>query len=112
MVTQEHMNELIALCPTARTNTEAGIDYVFLPGLRLPVGCNPPVMDCLLCMGARDGYENRLFFAAIVASPTARNWNTQNARILERNWFAYSWRVPGGLRPIEVLIAHLQAMRS
>jgi hypothetical protein len=40
-----------------------------------------------------------------------RNWNGQNIRIAERNWFAYSWRVPEGLRPIEALIAHLQALR-
>jgi hypothetical protein len=105
------IEELRALCPEARAYSEAGIDYVLLPSLRLPLGSTPPAMDCLLCMGARDGYENRLFFATIVSAPTARNWNTQNVRILERNWFAYSWRVPNGMRPIEVLINHLGALR-
>lgn len=111
MISEEHINELRALCAGAAAHSEAGIDYAFLPGLQLPPGCNPPVMDCLLCLGQRDGYENRLFFPIVVSSPVARNWNTQNVRILERNWFAYSWRVPGGLRPIEVLIEHFQALR-
>src|SRR5207253_6789258 len=95
----------------ARAVNEAGIDYVFLPALRLPGGCNPAVVDCLLALGARDGYENRLFFAQAVMAPHSLNWNSQNIRILERNWFAYSWRVPSGLRPISVLIGHLQALR-
>lgn len=88
MIPEEHIDELRALCPEARACTEAGIDYVFLPSLRLPAGCSPGMMDCLLCMGARDGYENRLFFAGVANAPTGRNWNTQNVRIFERNWFA------------------------
>lgn len=111
MVAEEHVQELRSLCPEARYGTEGGIDYVFLPQLKLPNGCNPGVVDCLLALGARDGYDNRLFFAQAIATPQARNWNGQNIRILERNWFAYSWRVPNGFRPIETLIAHLQALR-
>jgi hypothetical protein len=83
-----------------------------LPELHLPEGCNPGHTDCLLCLGPRDGYDNRLFFSVIVITPAPRNWNTQNVRILERNWFAYSWRVPVGLRPIEILIGHLRALRT
>lgn len=112
MVADTHLDELRALCPGARTFSEGNIDYVFLPGLHLPAGCSPASIDCLLCLGARDGYDNRLFFAAVVNSPIGRNWNTQNVRILERNWFAYSWRVPNGLRPIELLIGHLRGLRS
>jgi hypothetical protein len=112
MISEEHLGELRALCPDAQGHAEAGIDYAFLPRLPLPPGCSPPVADCLLCLGQRDGYDNRLFFTAVVSAPAARNWNSQNVRILERNWFAYSWRVPGGLRPIEVLLGHLRALRS
>ncbi|SRR6266566_4046538 len=111
MVAEEQVREFMSLCPDAKQATEGGIDYVLLPLLKLPNGCNPNAVDCLLALGARDGYENRLFFAQIVASPQARNWKGQNIRILERNWFAYSWRVPNGLRPMEILIAHLQALR-
>lgn len=111
MVPEEYIQELRALAPEAKQANEGGIDFVLLPGLRLPESCNPAVTDCLLCLGARDGYDNRVFFAQQVSSRTPRNWNGQNVRILERNWFAYSWRAPGGLRPIETLIAHLQALR-
>ena len=111
MINPDHFEELRSLSPEARKATEAGIEFVLLPRLCLPSACNPSSVDCLLCLGPRDGYESRLFFSQVVSSPQGRNWNGQNIRILERNWFAYSWRVPGGLRPIETLIAHLQALR-
>jgi hypothetical protein len=111
MVSADHLQELLSLSPETKQATEGGIDFVLLPGLQLPAGCSPPSLDCLLCLGPRDGYDNRLFFSQVVSSREGRNWNGQNIRILERNWFAYSWRVPGGLRPIETLIAHLQALR-
>ena len=111
MISPDHFEELRALSPQAKQASEAGIEFVLLPALQLPSGCNPSPVDCLLCLGPRDGYESRLFFSQTVSSPQGRNWNGQNIRILERNWFAYSWRVPGGLRPIETLIAHLQALR-
>ncbi len=105
------MQELRFLAPEAKQANEGGVDYVLLPELKLPEGCNPAVLDCLLCLGPRDGYENRLLFSQQVSSRTPRNWNGQNVLTLGRNWFAYSWRAPGGLRPIETLIAHLQALR-
>ena len=111
MVKEEHLEELRSLCPSAKPCAEGGTDYLLLPGLRLPEGCSPGAVDCLLSLGSRDGYENRLFFAQPVTSPRRRNWNSKNVRILERNWFAFSWRVPSGLRPIETLIAHLEALR-
>lgn len=111
MVREEDVEELRSLCPDVKPCSEGGIDLVFLPDLRLPEGCSPAVVDCLLSLGPRDGYLNRLFFAQLVASPRGRNWNSKNVRILERNWFAFSWRVPSGLRPIETLIAHLEALR-
>jgi hypothetical protein len=111
MVSADNLQELRSLCPEAKQASEGAIDFVLLPGLALPSGCSSSSIDCLLCLGPRDGYESRLFFAQPVSSREPRNWNGQNIRILERNWFAYSWRVPGGLRPIETLIAHLQALR-
>jgi hypothetical protein len=111
VVSEEHLQELRSLSPDLKTTSEAGVDYVLLPGLKMPDGCSPGVVDCLLCLGPRDGYPNRLYFSQIVNSHGSRNWNGQNIRIAERNWFAYSWRVPDGLRPIETLIAHLQALR-
>jgi hypothetical protein len=111
MVDEAQVDELRSLCPGAKQFSEGGVDYVLLPALSLPPGCDPGVTDCLLSLGSRDGYGSRLFFAQVVSAPQPRNWNSKNIRILERNWFAYSWRVPGGLRPMETLIAHLQALR-
>ncbi|TAM83469.1 MAG: hypothetical protein EPN47_05000 [Acidobacteria bacterium] len=111
MVDQRHLQEIRSLCPGLKQLTEGGVDYVLLPALRLPDGCTPCVVDCLLVLGSRDGYDTRLYFSQVVTSPQGRNWNSQNIRILERNWFAYSWRIPTGLRPIETLLAHLQALR-
>jgi hypothetical protein len=111
MISDAHIEELRAVSPAAQQAAEGGIDFVLLPELKLPDGCAPPQADALLCLGPRDGYDNRLFFSQPITSRTARNWNGQNVRILERNWFAYSWRAPAGLRPIETLIAHLQALR-
>src|SRR5690348_14829124 len=106
MVATDHLEELRALCPEARQATEGGVEFVLLPSLKLPPACSPSSVDCLLCLGPRDGYDSRLFFSQTVSSREGRTWNGQNIRILERNWFAYSWRVPSGLRPIETLIAH------
>lgn len=111
MVSVDNLQELRSLCPDAKKAREGGIDFVLLPGLNLPPSCTPSSTDCLLCLGPRDGYASRLFFSQLVSSREGRNWNGQNIRILERNWFAFSWIVPGGLRPIETLIAHLQALR-
>jgi hypothetical protein len=111
MIADDHLEELRHLCPDMKAAAEAGIDYVLLPSLRMPAGCTPYATDCLLCLGSRDGYDNRLFFAQQVGSRAARNWNGQNIRILERNWFAFSWKVPPGLRAIETLLGHLTALR-
>lgn len=111
MIAEDHMEELRAVCSAAKQASEGGIDFVLLPNLKLPEGCVPAQADALLCLGPRDGYENRLFFSQQITSRTGRNWNGQNVRILERNWFSFSWRAPTGLRPIETLIAHLQALR-
>jgi hypothetical protein len=111
MITEDCLEELRSLCPAAKQAVEAGVDFVLLPALQLPDGCNPNRVDALLCLGARDGYDNRLFLSQQVSSPTPRNWNGQNVRILERNWFAFSWKVPSSPRPIATLLAHLQALR-
>ena len=111
MVSDEDLNELKHLCPDAKQASDGGVDFVLLPALQLPAGCVPTQSDALLCLGSRDGYDNRLFFSQAIRSPTQRNWNGQNIRILDRNWFAFSWKAPNSLRPIEILIAHLQALR-
>jgi hypothetical protein len=106
----DQITELKSVFPNALAAKEGGITYVLLPGARLPPGCVPDTMDLLLCPAERDGYPSRLFFAAQVQSPTGRNWNG-NIRVLERNWRAFSWKIQTGLRLLQMLQAHIAALR-
>jgi hypothetical protein len=109
MIPPEQMEELRAICPDAREMSEAGLAYVFLPGLRLPDGSNPPQADSLLCLESREGYPTRLFVSQQVAG-RGNNWNS--FRILDKTWFACSWNnVSSALRPTQILAEHLRAFR-
>lgn len=106
------LSELSRQYPDVQVGTEAGLTYYLITGLRLPEGCTPDRLDGLLCPTGRDGYPSRLFLEKPVSCPTARNWNASNVRILERNWFAVSWRVnTPNLRLSQLLAAHLEAFR-
>jgi hypothetical protein len=104
-------SELQAIAPGAHRIEEAGLHYIFLPGLRMPKGCTPEVVDCLLCLDSRDGYPTRLFFATQVSAPgKSLNWNGA-AHILGRNWVAYSWKDAAAPHPVQILLGHLDALR-
>lgn len=105
-----HLDELRALCPAAKKFVEAGGVFYLLPDFALPGKASPARCDMLLCATPRDGYDSRLFFAQKVQGPQQLNWNSE-ARISERNWFAYSWRTMPGLRPMQQLAVHLRALR-
>lgn len=109
----DQVEELKATYPLARSAEEAGIVYILIPKFPLPPGCTPIVVDVLLCPTAdRHGYPSRLFFAQQVQSQKPLNWNTNNVRILERNWFAYSWKITQqGLRLMQILALHLKALQ-
>jgi hypothetical protein len=111
VVTEADMTELRSLCPDAKQAQEGGLRYMLLPSLKLPDGCTPAETDSLLCVDARDGYAGRLFFSQVIATREPRNWHMQNVRILERNWFAFSWQIPANLRPMEILLTLLRAVR-
>jgi hypothetical protein len=107
----DQIAELKLLCAGLQQGEEAGYPYFLLPGLRLPAGCDPPSMDVLLCPVSRDGYASRLFFAERLKSHPHLNWNANRVRILERNWDAFSWRVSAEPRLIQMLAAHLRALK-
>ena len=111
-ISDDEVRELLRQYPEVQAGTEAGVTYYFIPGLRLPEECAPDRLDALLCPTSRDGYPSRLFLGQAVTCPNARNWNASNVRILERNWFAVSWRVnTPNLRLAQLLAAHLEAFR-
>jgi hypothetical protein len=96
-ITDAEIEELLKLQPKATHASEGGRDYFLLPNLALPAGCEPSIIDALLCVTEESGYKCSLFFAQEIKTPTPKNWNRTNKRILERNWFAYSYQTPDGL---------------
>jgi hypothetical protein len=106
---EDQLKEL-ALLGTVSQGQEGGLTYFLIEGLKLPDSCSPETTDALLCPQPRDGYESRLFFAEQINGPVARNWNGQNVRILERNWHAFSWKVPAGLRLGQTVSTILSAL--
>lgn len=110
----DQVEELKGVSPVSEFD-EGGATFLLLPTFKLPDGCLPSSVDLLLCPTPRDGYNSRLFFAERVQPPQtpgrqALNWNG-TARIAERNWQAFSWRTPSGLRLAQMLSIHLKALQ-
>lgn len=100
------LEEILALCRDASVLEDAGLTYIHLPALVLPDGGQA---EGLLCLSGRDGYATRLFLSRAV-NGKGNNWSAH--RILDKPWHTWSWKdVPGNLRPIEVLMSHLAALR-
>jgi hypothetical protein len=105
-VSTEALDEIVALSSGAALMSEGGLTYIHLPVLIMPDGGNA---EALLCLSGRDGYPTRLFLSRQVSGRGA-NWSVH--RILDKAWHTWSWRdVPSDLRPIEVLMSHLDALR-
>ncbi len=105
---QEQIDELRRYCSKLLALPEGEVTYLFLGGLRLPAGCTPSVCDALLCPVPKDNYPSRLYFSVLIKGPYTRNWNVSNARIGERNWVAFSWRVDLAEPTLsQLLVAHL-----
>jgi hypothetical protein len=110
----DQVEELKAAFPAVFSAEEGGITYFLIQNLPLPNGTEPVATDALLCPTAdRHGYPSRLFFAQQVKSQKPLNWNTNGVRILERNWYAYSWKInQQGLRLMQILALHLKALQT
>ena len=105
---KEQIEELKGYCSKVSALEEGGVTFLYLQELRLPPGCEPTICDALLCPVTRDGYPSRLYFSVQVNPPYIRNWNVSNARIGEKNWFAFSWRVNLAEPTLaQMLVAHL-----
>ena len=102
-------DELKQYCSGLSALTEGDTTYLYMEGLHLPAGCEPTRCDALFCpVPTKDGYPSRLYLATQVSSRYTRNWNCSNARIGERNWFAFSWKVDMESPTLkDLLVAHL-----
>ncbi len=113
----DQVAELKSLCPRFQYFEESRRGYVLLPGSTLPNGTTPAACDLFLCPHERDGYPSRLFFSTrVTRSPTATtkdalNWNAE-VRLIERTWYAFSWKTTGGPYTLVQLVAlHLRALQ-
>ena len=106
---QEQIDELKRYCSKVSALTEGNATFLLLEQLRLPEGCQPSVCDALLRpFQGPDGYPSQLYFSVQIASPYAQNWNVSNARICEKNWFAFSWKINIASPTLaKILVAHL-----
>lgn len=108
-IDSNQLAEVAALVPGARVMSDGGIDYIFLPDLKVTVGEKECVLDALLCSMQHGGYTTRLFLAEPIPQ-RGQNWTTHN--ILSRSWHTWSWNnVPASLSPMQILSAHLRALR-
>jgi hypothetical protein len=104
----EEIEELKSYCKELSMVKEGEVTFLYLEGLRLPSGCEPEACNGLLCPVPRDGYPSRLYLSEKVKSPYIRNWNVNDARIGEKNWFAFSWKVDLKNSTLaKILVAHL-----
>ena len=108
-IPDDEVQELARLYPDVQRAEEAGATYFLIPQLPLPAGQTPNVTDVLFCPGGRDGYPSRLFLGVQLPHAKSPNWTA--VRILERNWYAVSWRIREDLRLVQKLRAHLDAFR-
>lgn len=108
---EDQIRVLKSQCSAVKHGQECGTEYLILEGLILPEEFDPPTCDALLCPTQRDGYPSRLFFDKILKTRQQRNWNANGIRILERNWYAFSWKVSRhNLSLAELLSAHIRGL--
>jgi hypothetical protein len=117
LLVAEQVTELKLLYPAPEYFEEGQLPYVLLRDYPLPCGTTPAKCDLVLCPRERDSYPSRLFFSQQVTRSTAAttkdalNWNG-NVRLMERNWFAYSWKLAGGPYSLaQILTMHLRALQ-
>jgi hypothetical protein len=111
-IPQEQIEELKKAFGNVQYGEEGGYVFFLIPSFQLPEGCEPKIVDVLLCPMSRDGYPSRLFYSQEIRPPKPRNWNAKEVRILERNWWAFSWKLEHpDLRLIQMVSAHLRGLR-
>lgn len=109
---EEQVNDFLLIFPRAKQYTEGGFQYLFIQDVELPLGCSPEKVNVLLCPQLRDGYPSRMFLSQVVTGCPDRNWNCQNVRILDNNWFAISWMTSPDLTIKEMYYTHLNAFNN
>ena len=108
---EEQIQEVLAAFPDSKLYSEGGFDFMVIPEIELPSGCNPGTVKGLLCYQPRDGYQSRLFVSSVITGCPQKNWSAMNVRLLDQNWFAVSWQTEAGLTVFQMLMAHINAFQ-
>jgi hypothetical protein len=107
MFEAEQIDELKKMFPEIKQCQENGHIYFYIPDYTLPEGCKPQKANLLFCPTERDGYNSRLFFSEKITTSKPLNWNANCVRILESNWYAFSWRIAPNMRLAQMFAAHI-----
>lgn len=109
----DEIEELKSCFAGLSTASEGGTAFILIPEMGLPAGCEPKVVDALLCPTPRDGYASRLFVSAkITHQGKGQNWNAAGVVILGRQWWAVSWKAQDSNKRLSAMLAsHLEAFR-
>jgi len=108
MSLQPQIDSLRSLSPDASLIADAGIDYIYLPKLRVKTGNDTQTVDALLCPAKHSGYTTRLFLEKPIQK-RGKNWSVHS--ILGRTWHTWSWNnVPENLSLMQILSAHMRPL--
>lgn len=110
---QEQIEELKSCYPNLGEIPDGENSFILISSLTLPDGCDPQVVDALLCPFKRDNYPSRLFLSAKISHKgSGQNWNADGVVIAGRKWWAVSWdtKTPNQ-RLLGMVTAHLQAFK-
>ena len=109
MIQENQMETLVSLCPEVAVMPDAGVNYIYLPKLKIKSVNIVHTVDALLCPTKHSGYTTRLFLSERI-SGRGKNWSTHS--ILGRTWHTWSWNnVPETLSPTQILSAHMRALQ-
>lgn len=111
LVIEPELAPVAELCAGGvRYMEEGGLRYIFMEGLRFLVRGGRKEMDALLCLNYRNGtYPTKLYLPVNLG--VGLNWN-ENAYILAKTWFSWSWRdVVPNQPPIAIFAEHLRALQ-
>lgn len=109
------LEPLSAVYLDAKVAIDGTREFVALPALHIAVGERVYILDALLSPKDGSGYPTRLYLSQQVAErqtigAMAANWTCET--IGGRPWHTWSWKdVPQSLPLLEMLLAHIRALR-
>ena len=115
MFPEDQVSAVKRIYPAISVAEEGDFSFMLIEQLKLPEGCEPRIVDGLLCPHQRDGYPSRLFICQKVSHKgKGQNWNPQQSIvILGRDWWAVSWKPTRANQTLlEMIMDHLEAFRG